>query len=64
MSNAYELGLFMIGLHRTDAVYCYEYICRAFDVCVLGTPVSPAETDELIEMSFGGTLTWAKGTMY
>jgi len=37
-------------------IACYTYctIC-GLHVCVLGTPVSPAKTDEPIEMSYGMT---------
>ena len=32
-------------------------------LCMLGTPVSPANTDEPIEMPLGGRLVWTQGTV-
>jgi len=41
--------------------------CHIFhhqSVYLLGIPVSPAKTEEPIEMPFRGRLVWAQGTMY
>jgi len=39
------------------------YVCLSICLCVGHTDV-PGKTTELIEMSFGGRLGWAQGTIY
>jgi len=62
--------LIIIRPHRStsyvDAAYCYRptsVLCLS--VCFSVIVVSPAKTDELIEIPFGlYGLGWAQGTMY
>ena len=53
--------LFFFSFSNRICKCCAE---RGLHVCVLGTRVSCAKTYELIEISFGGWLVWAQGTVY
>jgi len=57
---AHPVYFIVIGPHRIEAAYCYRIACSvgsgclsvSVSVCVLGSPVSCAKTDEPIKMLF------------
>jgi len=60
----------VIRSHRSTSAIC-DLLLQSTDVgglpvclCVLGTQVSPAETDEPIKMLFGSILIGAQGTTF
>jgi len=52
-------------VHSTDAAYCYKHrTFRGLSACVSSTPMSPAKSDEPIEVPIGSRLACDHGLYY